>query len=572
MPFPETSHTHAHPRRVGVAVVAAIGGLVLVAFGWLIPSQFKSLPVSVLAEAGRGTTDLASAVRENLDAGRPGAAATLAAAAVRVKLSGAAQLTEQVREFSQANADLALWGEANPFLSAAVPEDVVRRLDPAAGVVRHFLPVAARQSLRNYLSGSRNATARAILATADLQNYHQFLPTISAGGAPLEATVLLAAMLVQSDELGDGATRELRALAEQANAGGDVSRLEFAYLDLLSLGRRYNWGQLAALTRNAQSLDTLGKIRHLHQAAPDSAPVLAGAIILSRRPDATADYLMHYGEHAAEAVAFALYHGAGSLELLLHQQLPVDGNVALPPVEMPQTFIQRVTEPLIGLALHRPTAAVGVKIAAYLLGGLLLFLAGERLTALRRLELSPFFTTAARAVGAAVVCLFLVVINEPYLALGSQPSGFELKLVIPVLGANSAEKMNQTMNAFPVDAATLLSISFFFLLQMLVYLICLLKLREIQSKDLPSVLKLRLVENEENLFDSGLYVGIAGTCTALVLQVLQVIEANLLAAYSSNLFGILCVAFVKIRHVRPFKQRLILQLSDAAEAAPVRVG
>ena len=75
------------------------------------------------------------------------------------------------------------------------------------------------------------------------------------------------------------------------------------------------------------------------------------------------------------------------------------------------------------------------------------------------------------------------------------------------------------------------------------------------------------MENEENLFDGGLYVGIAGTALALVLQVLGFIEANLLAAYSSNLFGILCVAFVKIRHVRAFKKKLILQSQAAAAAA-----
>jgi hypothetical protein len=32
-----------------------------------------------------------------------------------------------------------------------------------------------------------------------------------------------------------------------------------------------------------------------------------------------------------------------------------------------------------------------------------------------------------------------------------------------------------------------------------------------------------------------------------------------LAAYSSNLFGIVCVALVKIRHVRPYKRKLIVE-------------
>jgi hypothetical protein len=46
-----------------------------------------------------------------------------------------------------------------------------------------------------------------------------------------------------------------------------------------------------------------------------------------------------------------------------------------------------------------------------------------------------------------------------------------------------------------------------------------------------------------------------------------VIEPNLLAAYSSNLFGIVCVAFVKIRHVRGYKRQLILAAQLVAPPA-----
>ena len=51
----------------------------------------------------------------------------------------------------------------------------------------------------------------------------------------------------------------------------------------------------------------------------------------------------------------------------------------------------------------------------------------------------------------------------------------------------------------------------------------------------------------------------------MVLQVLGLIEANLLAAYSSNLMGIIGVALVKIRHVRPYKRTLILEGSNALQ-------
>ena len=120
-----------------------------------------------------------------------------------------------------------------------------------------------------------------------------------------------------------------------------------------------------------------------------------------------------------------------------------------------------------------------------------------------------------------------------------------------------------------MDTSTLLSIGLFALLQLGWFFLCLRKIAEIARSQLTPLVKLRLMENEENLFDGGLYLGIAGTATALVLQVLGVIQPNLLAAYSSNLFGIVCVALIKIRHVRPFKRQLILDGQVGAAPPPV---
>jgi hypothetical protein len=117
-----------------------------------------------------------------------------------------------------------------------------------------------------------------------------------------------------------------------------------------------------------------------------------------------------------------------------------------------------------------------------------------------------------------------------------------------------------------MDTSTILSIIVFATIQVGMYVVCLLKISEISRQSIPAATRLRLLENEENLFDGGLYIGIAGTATALVLQVLHLIDANLLAAYSSNLFGIVCVALVKIRHVRPCKRQLILEIQQTASA------
>jgi hypothetical protein len=160
----------------------------------------------------------------------------------------------------------------------------------------------------------------------------------------------------------------------------------------------------------------------------------------------------------------------------------------------------------------------------------------------------------------------LVVATEPFLLRAAPPSEFQLRLRLPVLVAASEVSTTEKSQPPPImETSTLLSIGLFASLQVAMYFICLVKIRDISHQEVPPLVKLRLMENEENLFDGGLYVGIAGTATALVLQVLRVIEPNLLAAYASNLFGILCVALVKIRHVRDYKRQLILDAQAEAK-------
>jgi hypothetical protein len=165
--------------------------------------------------------------------------------------------------------------------------------------------------------------------------------------------------------------------------------------------------------------------------------------------------------------------------------------------------------------------------------------------------------------GSGVIAIILTfiffVFSEPFLLKAAPVSDYTLKVTIPVIGTLAAPDKPASTTPTTMDLSTILSITTFACLQVGMYVICLLKISDIDRQPLGAPGKLRLIENEENLFDGGLYLGIAGTATALVLQVLHLIDANLLAAYSSNLFGIVCVALVKIRHVRPYKRRLILE-------------
>ena len=161
------------------------------------------------------------------------------------------------------------------------------------------------------------------------------------------------------------------------------------------------------------------------------------------------------------------------------------------------------------------------------------------------------------------------VVTEPYLGRAAPAAAEKVYLAMPVLGSLAEPASLATVvPSFAMDLHSLLAIALFGALQIAMYLVCLAKIRALDALAVPPLVKLRLTENEENLFDGGLYLGIGGTATALVLQVLGLVEPNLLAAYSSNLLGITCVALVKIRHVRPFKTRLILAAQDAIAAGP----
>ena len=79
----------------------------------------------------------------------------------------------------------------------------------------------------------------------------------------------------------------------------------------------------------------------------------------------------------------------------------------------------------------------------------------------------------------------------------------------------------------------------------------------------------KLLENEDHLFDSGLYLGFLGTIISLILVSLGVFkQPSLMAAYSSTSFGILFVVLFKVVHLRPARRHLLL---EADSESPIRV-
>ncbi|HRG54748.1 MAG TPA: hypothetical protein PLG56_01825, partial [Lacunisphaera sp.] len=287
--------------------------------------------------------------------------------------------------------------------------------------------------------------------------------------------------------------------------------------------------------------------------APEHLPVIYTAALMTKSADRVAHYLIAFGQPGAQHLQLALASGQGAVEQLVQRQAPVTRGTG-PEFELGA-----------GFTLRHPEIALVAKYAAFLAGIFLL---------LRSLDTRLVFSAGSALRGAlprmnsgliaALLTFLFFVFSEPFLLKAATLSDYQIKLTIPVIGTLAAPAATPATPPSTMDISTILSITLFAAIQVGMYFICLLKIAEIARQALPAATKLRLMENEENLFDGGLYIGIAGTATALVLQVLGLIDANLLAAYSSNLFGIVCVALVKIRHVRPYKRQLIIEIQSGA--------
>lgn len=542
----------AHTRSVAVWLAA---GLLLLAAAWIVPVNLKSVTPALLKEAGDRTPTVARFGRQLLEREKPGPAALTLAAARTLGDPQVPALGSALEAAARRQPELVPWGGWDPFLDPLFNLKENTGRTASTPVLAFFITAKARAGLLGYLSNSRSQGVQTLLSVRDVPQAGRFVPATKPGGQALDAVVLLSALLYQGEHFSAPLQRELRELAGTAARQNQLGELEPAFADLLSLGRRLDWIQLTELMRVTDSVKTVGEFAQLARAASDDLPVIYSAALLTGSADRVATYLLKYGRAGVVDLKLALTLGQGATEQLLARQVPVNRQPA--PSFGPVTLV----------ALLYPKLALIAKYLGFLLGAFCVFRGLESLLFDDDAEGRSLARVKSGAL-AVLTAAMLVLGTEPFLLKTPAPSEFQIKFSIPVLSnISDPSSLTPTAPSLTMDISTLLTIGFFALLQIGMYLYCLSKIREIDRQPAPSLLKLRLMENEENLFDGGLYIGIAGTATALVLQVLGVIQPNLLAAYSSNLFGICCVALIKIRHVRPYKRTLIL--AGQNESKPV---
>ena len=534
-------------------LILGLAGVALTALALLMPVTWQALDPAVLERSARGTPSFAETAAQWETAGKPGTAALFRRA--MDQLNGG-QPAQPPPAGETGDDPARAWGGDDPFLTRIFPDGPPRARDlrPHPPVIPLFVPPEARRQLGDFMRHTRHTGAQTILANRSVDHAERFMPAGSASGQPLEATLYLTALLLQGNHFSPQMAERLRALAAEANENNRLGTgLETLYLDLFALGVRLPWQALADLLPLLETPEELRRVAHLAQLMEDDWPLFYAAAIWTRAPGELSTFLVGHGQSGVDDLKEAMRHGQGAVTTLARGGKPVrapDWRSGLP-----------FAPPLTDLVWQSAEVASALKIALLFGGMLAVFLA-----------FNLFFQTLPspapdRPIGltllqsmliAAAFSVVALILSEPFAFDEGRTSEYRMETPFTLAPSAAAVPLEET-TSFPMDQITLTALAIFFILQLIIYLICWIKIFEIRRQPVGSNLKLKLLENEENLFDAGLYVGLGGTVVALILLAVGFIEdAALMAAYASTLFGIVFVAFFKICHLRPFRRRLII--------------
>jgi hypothetical protein len=534
-------------RWLWVALCIAFAGLMLLC-GWLVPMHLRAVDASVLQLAGDGGTSLADR----------GLALERANNAEAARLILQAAYNEKLRWTGELASSLAVHPESErlfpggPMVPASTP------------VTKLVIQLENRQSVLAYLEATGSPGVRELLRSQDLTNTVLFPPSSSASGQAFDASISLCGLLLAGNFLAP----DLRdAMVERAASArtSTPQPLEEILMDLMSLGQRLDWGQLGTFVSRINDPPTLARLAGQARNAGAQLPELFAAVALSQKPDQVAAYLNDFSQTGLNDLSASLRYGEGGLDELLrrHERLfnsPLRQRwTAAGPLA---PFFRAGTD----YALRMTWFALMVKWFFYISGGFLLAVAGHcawpAAAGLEERWRAPGFHLARELLFALGFLLVVLLLSEPFLAQESQKTEFAFRLRLPLAGATTAsttpnvktklmEKLDYTRS--------LLTLGLFFVLQGLLYCACLVKLAEIRRQKVPARVQLKLLENEDHLFDGGLYLGFVGTIICLILVSLGVIQFSLMAAYSSTSFGIIFVSVFKIVNLRPVRRQLLMQ-------------
>ena len=560
-------------NRLTGFLMCAVPAVLMLICGLMVPAHLRAVDTCVLKEAGRNTTGLIKQGLSFVGQGNLGAAKLLLQAAQAQGLPDAQGLGLAINHLALQHPRWLVWGGGDARLDRLFASDPYLPKSSS----EPFTEFVVREDNRTVVLGLMGASPLPVvldlLRCRALTNTIIFSPSQSASGQVLDTALAGCGLLLERGCLSGGLSNAVFAMARTGNRTGDPERLEQVLMDLMSLGQRFNWGELVAFVGPIQDPETLRLLADLVRKSEGQLPVIFAAVQLSGKPAQVAAYLMNFSQTGVKDLGASLRYGAGGVDELLRRNLGLHGSRF--GRETAGLSISGAVRALAAeLCWRMPWLGLTIKWLLYLAAGFLLaaalHFARPAATTLEQPLQVRGFHIAREMLFALGFLLVVLLLSEPFLAQESQRVAFPFRLRLPTVGsvvpAGTTSVNRIIMNQ--LSPLSLLTLLLFFVLQGLLYAACLVKLAEIRRQNLPSRIKLKLLENEDHLFDAGLYLGFAGTIISLILVSLGVIQPSLMAAYSSTSFGIIFVSVFKIFHLRPLRRTLLLE-AEAAPAEPL---
>lgn len=545
-------------------IIAAI----LAACALLVPAHLRTIDVSVMKQAALEANTPAKIIAASLNAAQIGPAERLIDATKTTDTAFDSQIDALLAKDPQ----FAISGGADPTF-----EDFLElvQIDEAKNnaVVPLLLPRSERASLSGSLAESSNANVAALLDIRNLRGLLRLHPANHAAGAPYDAGVLTLALLIESGHFRPALAQQIGAIANQAALGtpAAVRSSEDLMIATLSLGRQLDYRSLANLATITKTPSDWAQMATMFRAQPERINQLYAALRFAESSEKVFNYLAAFSETSSQDIDQALELGPGAVNYLLESEQSI-----YRPSTMAAKTMALITpfRPQFAIELTHDSTQLGLalKFCLFFFAGLAFAFGMGAAWRASLGKKQPVVSKTNPMIWARDALLSLAVaitiwtFFEPDI-LKSNDKTVDAGPRIEFAVADTLESLKSPIKAMQeLNQVTLLVLALFFVTQLVIYSFCLIKLREISKQQLSAEMKIKLLENEENLFDFGLYVGLGGTVLSLILVAVGIVEASLMAAYASTLFGILFTALLKVMHLRPYRRTLILEAGSSSSS------